>query len=1043
MHSRKSDYTVASGTTLEFFDGIHKSNRNLSVFPFKADPSSDIAFSRQTTQPLPSKLKSLTTPTLPKLGTGPLHLQFAHSVTASLPSNAAAASADTGSTAFTSHDTPHGFFQHTWSMFSNMTDAQRNQLLKGLMARCSTKQVEVISTCLNLRTAETGSSKVYLEQSKEFIHDMHAKHTMTKHPSFSKIKLDKHREIPSDLHHDDSQRLAYATTDPNTYMNANIYIKLLNSNIDADLISKQLFKAGPEGTKFLMSFLSSRCKKLQGILQTMYEISLEIEMEKAMDMLLRCVMDATEAKHACLYFTGAANGKLIAQNSNWVKPRENVTVNEVFAGSIVFKGESVNIYNIKTSEYYTDIIAEMYHQVDADCILSAPVFGDGMKVAGLIEVINKKSGNPYFNAEDEFMIKALASLGTLLFNHASIKQNAIKKTDDIKVFLNTTSMMTGEKADTGDLLPVIMQTARELVTAERCALFMLDREKEELWSTVAQGSAEIRIPMNKGIAGHVSMTGETLNISDAYADSRFNREIDMRTGFRTRNILCIPMFDQNQDIIGVTQVINKLPEQSHFTKEDETQLSSFSSLAASTIEKQRAFKNLYSSLNKTVQSRTYISGVIQSLNSVILGLNDDGRLVFINNPDKFLLDEILHTMHLTSFEHWLGHDNSQLVDDIIRVKATLCPISGRNYALQLPNQSIRHVNYLIQHIAYDRKVDQRMEFHHITSTKRLSTPHLKKKQPKADTIELQTVTGIMLILDEITAESSLEESLGRQMKPATMHKLMSDSPKLNGKMQKVTVMVANIRGFNAATRGLEPSNTVNYLNNFFETVANVVQNEGGMITSVSGDTATAVFGLPYTHAEDARNAAMAALKLRQAVEELSKQHEAGNLPGIRVGIGLATGNVLSAIIGPPRAQSYTIVGEPVQVAHRLQEIGKLYGVMIMTSESTRQEVMDQFHSREIDATVLQGINSPITLYEIMASSDHDLQHDVMTTLICFELGLSEFRAKNWQAAAMHFKKAIALSDDRPPRTFIERCKGFIDGKYEVAEDWDGVWRFHQ
>ncbi|KAK6093825.1 cGMP-dependent 3',5'-cyclic phosphodiesterase [Batrachochytrium dendrobatidis] len=110
MHSRKSDYTVASGTTLEFFDGIHKSNRNLSVFPFKADPSSDIAFSRQTTQPLPSKLKSLTTPTLPKLGTGPLHLQFAHSVTASLPSNSAAASADTGSTAFTSHDTPHGFF---------------------------------------------------------------------------------------------------------------------------------------------------------------------------------------------------------------------------------------------------------------------------------------------------------------------------------------------------------------------------------------------------------------------------------------------------------------------------------------------------------------------------------------------------------------------------------------------------------------------------------------------------------------------------------------------------------------------------------------------------------------------------------------------------------------------------------------------------------------------------------------------------------------------------------------------------------------------
>eukprot|EP00842_Homolaphlyctis_polyrhiza_P002737 jgi/Hompol1/3464/HPOL_005231-RA len=258
-------------------------------------------------------------------------------------------------------------------------------------------------------------------------------------------------------------------------------------------------------------------------------------------------------------------------------------------------------------EYYTEAVTEAYQQVDAECVLSAPVFGDGMKVAGLIEVINKQIGNPFFNAEDEFMIKALASLGTLLFNHANVKQSAIKKTDDIKMFLNTASMMTTEKTDMGDLLHVIMQTTRELVSAERCALFMLDRDREELWSTVAQGSAEIRIPMNKGIAGHVAMTGETLNIPDAYADSRFNREVDMRTGYRTRNILCMPMYDQQHEIIGVTQVINKLPEQIPFTKEDEMQLASFSSLAASTIDKQLAFKNLHSHLAEMTHSRAYMT----------------------------------------------------------------------------------------------------------------------------------------------------------------------------------------------------------------------------------------------------------------------------------------------------------------------------------------------------------------------------------------------------------------------------------------------------
>ena len=129
-----------------------------------------------------------------------------------------------------------------------------------------------------------------------------------------------------------------------------------------------------------------------------------------------------------------------------------------------------------------------------------------------------------------------------------------------------------------DLINVIMKTAQDLVAAERCALFIIDKEKEELWSRLARGASEIRFPMRMGIAGHVAMTGEILNIPDAYSDSRFNRSVDMKTGYRTRNILCIPMRNTKGEVIGVTQVINKTPEGASFSKDDEQQLFSFSAL---------------------------------------------------------------------------------------------------------------------------------------------------------------------------------------------------------------------------------------------------------------------------------------------------------------------------------------------------------------------------------------------------------------------------------------------------------------------------------
>src|SRR6478672_4959994 len=114
--------------------------------------------------------------------------------------------------------------------------------------------------------------------------------------------------------------------------------------------------------------------------------------------------------------------------------------------------------------------------------------------------------------------------------------------------------------DLDRLLKLIVHAAARVVEADRCSLFLVDRERGELWTKVAQGigTKEIRIPMDRGIAGAVAKTNEAINIPDAYKDPRFNQNVDKQTGYKTRTILCVPMRSLEGEVVGVLQALNKL-----------------------------------------------------------------------------------------------------------------------------------------------------------------------------------------------------------------------------------------------------------------------------------------------------------------------------------------------------------------------------------------------------------------------------------------------------------------------------------------------------
>lgn len=172
----------------------------------------------------------------------------------------------------------------------------------------------------------------------------------------------------------------------------------------------------------------------------------------------------------------------------------------------------------------------------------------------------------------------------------------------------TRKLMTVTDLDA--LLRLIAESTSAMAEAERATIYIVDRERNEYWSKVALGVGvgEIRFPLGVGIAGTVARTGETINIADPYADARFNPENDRRTGFRTRNLLTLPMTDHEGRIIGVFQAVNK--RGGSFSADDEATLGSLASSAAVAVEnaklvseQKQLWRSLIETLARTIDAR--------------------------------------------------------------------------------------------------------------------------------------------------------------------------------------------------------------------------------------------------------------------------------------------------------------------------------------------------------------------------------------------------------------------------------------------------------
>ena len=212
----------------------------------------------------------------------------------------------------------------------------------------------------------------------------------------------------------------------------------------------------------------------------------------------------------------------------------------------------------------------------------------------------------------------------------------------LQVLLRVGSRIAAER-NLDRLLAMVIEETTAAMEAERSTLYLIDREKKEMWAKIAQGvdTVEIRFPLGTGIAGTVGSTGQAINIPDAYQDPRFNPDFDRRTGYRTRSILCVPLKNIDGDTIGAVQVLNR--RAGPFSAEDETLLTALAAQAAVAIdnaELYRKLRDLNESLEEKVKERTAdlmrVNERLQTLNRELEDISVTDGLTQAFNRQHFM-----------------------------------------------------------------------------------------------------------------------------------------------------------------------------------------------------------------------------------------------------------------------------------------------------------------------------------------------------------------------------------------------------------------------
>ena len=226
-------------------------------------------------------------------------------------------------------------------------------------------------------------------------------------------------------------------------------------------------------------------------------------------------------------------------------------------------------------------------------------------------------------------------------------------------------------------------------------------------------------------------------------------------------------------------------------------------------------------------------------------------------------------------------------------------------------------------------------------------------------------SGFNTMVDGLKERDKLRTTFGKYMTATVMEHLLAGKVALGGASIKVTILFTDIRSFTSISEKMDPQQLVGLLNEYFTEMVGIVMQENGVVDKYIGDAIMAIFGAPVPTKEDPVNAVRAAVKMRGALHELNKLLEARGVPRLRTGIGIHTGDVVAGNIGSEKRMEYTVIGDAVNLASRLESNTKDLGVNVLISEDTYELTKHVIEARAVKEITVKGRKQPVMTYEVL------------------------------------------------------------------------------
>lgn len=763
-------------------------------------------------------------------------------------------------------------------------------------------------------------------------------------------------------------------------------------DIDVDE-DNQVAGEAVRAAKVSTSELEQRLRQAEMLL----DLSLKVAENETLEGVLRTLIDMTTreigAERGSIFLNDPTTGELYSRVAHGDIRREIRILNNT--------GIAGHVFSTGVGEIVADAYADSRFNSNVDqqtgfttrSILCVPIRNVKQRVIGVSQVLNRVEGE--FTHSDFRLLEAMTQHAAIALESRQFIEHAERARVQEREFLEIVADVTSE-INLKSILSRVMGEATRMLQAERSTLFLNDEKTSELFAMVGEGLAtQIRMPNHLGIAGTVFVSGESVNIPHAYADLRFNPAFDKQTGFFTRSILCVPVISKNGRVIGVTQCLNK--RGGTFSEDDEQRLRAFTSQVAIALENAKLFDDVQSMKN-------YNESMLESMTNGVITLDEDRKIVTCNAAGERILKIISEDVVKKPADEVFSEANRWVIDGIDRVEESGQQNVVMDAVLQIEGEPVS-VNMTI-----------------------LPLENAEHKK-----------LGVMVMVEDISSEKRMKSTMARYIDPGIAAQLLEGGEDiLGGQHVKATVLFSDVRSFTSLTEELGAHGTVTFLNEYFSIMVECITQEGGMLDKFIGDAIMAGFGVPLPHDDDEDRAVRAALSMITKLRDWNRERAQRDQRPVEIGIGLNTDSVVSGNIGSPKRMDYTLIGDGVNLAARLESACKQYGARILLSEFTQAALKSTYRMRDIDLVVVKGKSEPVRVFELLDYHDEESFPNLMDSLATFKEGMTAYRGRQWDRARQAFQECIGLNaTDALPQIYIERCD--LMEASPPPEDWDGRW----